>query len=154
MLEVQRRQQATSSNFRDLWKLPSQSLNSREQYKTITTRSGNVYKNSKLEKTKEPIASNLKKQVVSSYKHIKSHHWSNIVDVIRAKQEEKASIQTKCHTVLPFPQRYLKAKLDQQLDKFLKIFKQTHFNVPFFDAITKIPIYARFLKDTLSKNES
>nr|XP_027067785.1 uncharacterized protein LOC113693444 [Coffea arabica] len=40
---------------------------------------------------------------------------------------------------------------DREFEKFFKMFKQLHINIPFIDAITQIPSYARFLKDIMSK---
>ena len=38
--------------------------------------------------------------------------------------------------VLLFPHRLKKDGKDREFDKFLKIFKQLHINIPFIDAIT------------------
>ncbi|XP_078166211.1 uncharacterized protein LOC144560859 [Carex rostrata] len=51
---------------------------------------------------------------------------------------------------LPFPQRFVKAKLDKQFGKFLEMMKKLQVNVPFTDVLTKMPSYAKFLKDILS----
>jgi len=52
---------------------------------------------------------------------------------------------------LPFPQRFAKAKLDSQFGKFLDMFKKLHIDVPFLDALSQMPFYAKFLKEILSK---
>jgi len=54
--------------------------------------------------------------------------------------------------LLPFPQRFAKAKLDSQFDKFLDMLKRLHVNVPFLDTLSQMPLYAKFLKEILSKN--
>jgi len=51
----------------------------------------------------------------------------------------------------PFPQRFAKAKLDSQFGKFLDILKKLHVNIPFLDALSQMPLYAKFLKEILSK---
>ncbi|XP_060182486.1 uncharacterized protein LOC132612181 [Lycium barbarum] len=41
-------------------------------------------------------------------------------------------------------------KLDKQFSKFLEILKKLYINIPFTDALTQMPSYAKFLKDILS----
>ena len=52
---------------------------------------------------------------------------------------------------LQFSQRFIKVKLDSQFGKFLNMLKKLHVNVPFLDALSQMPLYARFLKEILSK---
>jgi len=52
---------------------------------------------------------------------------------------------------LPFPQRFAKAKLDSQFGKLLDMLKKLRGNVPFLDALSQMPLYAKFLKEILSK---
>ncbi|XP_020263123.1 uncharacterized protein LOC109839099 [Asparagus officinalis] len=51
---------------------------------------------------------------------------------------------------LPFPQRLAKAKLEKQFGNFLEILKKLHINIPFTEAISQMPSYAKFLKEILS----
>ncbi|XP_020272432.1 uncharacterized protein LOC109847612 [Asparagus officinalis] len=51
---------------------------------------------------------------------------------------------------LPFPQRLAKVKLEKQFGKFLEILKKLHINIPFTEAISQMPSYAKFLKEILS----
>ncbi|XP_056688773.1 uncharacterized protein [Spinacia oleracea] len=50
----------------------------------------------------------------------------------------------------PFPQRLAQAKLEKKYGKFLEVLKKLHINIPFLDAISEMPSYAKFLKDMLS----
>ncbi|XP_052203119.1 uncharacterized protein LOC127808586 [Diospyros lotus] len=50
---------------------------------------------------------------------------------------------------LPFPQR-LKQHQNEQFAKFFEMLKKLHINIPFVDAITQVPSYAKFLKDILA----
>ena len=52
--------------------------------------------------------------------------------------------------VVPFPARLAKSKLEAKYGKFLETIKQLHITIPFVDAITEFPSYAKFLKDLLS----
>ncbi|XP_021762511.1 uncharacterized protein LOC110727253 [Chenopodium quinoa] len=52
-----------------------------------------------------------------------------------------------------FPQRLAQAKLEMKYGKFLDILKKLHINIPFIDAISEMPYYAKFLKDMLSNKK-
>ena len=44
-----------------------------------------------------------------------------------------------------------KAKLDSQFGKFLDMLKKLYVNVHFLDALSQMPLHAKFLKEILSK---
>ncbi|XP_062094203.1 uncharacterized protein LOC133800265 [Humulus lupulus] len=44
---------------------------------------------------------------------------------------------------IPYPQRFQKKKLDEHFAKFLEIFKRIHINIPFADALEKMPNYKK-----------
>ena len=52
---------------------------------------------------------------------------------------------------VPFPQRLQKAKLEEQFSKFLDIFKKIEIKIPFSEALTQMPLYAKFMKEILSR---
>ena len=56
-----------------------------------------------------------------------------------------------CMPIVHFPQRLQKAIMDEQLSRFLYVFKKIEINLPFAKAFTQMPNYAKFLKDILSK---
>ena len=70
----------------------------------------------------------------------------------KCKQKQKEKVQAYT-LVVPFPQRLQKAKKEEQFSKFLEIFKKIQIIIPFTDAITQMPNYAKFLKDILSKKK-
>ncbi|XP_024024429.1 uncharacterized protein LOC112092450 [Morus notabilis] len=51
---------------------------------------------------------------------------------------------------LPYPQRLKQDKLDKHFSKFLEIFKKLQINIPFAEALSQMPSYAKFLKEILS----
>ena len=53
--------------------------------------------------------------------------------------------------LVSFPQRLQKEKLEEQFYKFLNMFKKIEINIPFSEALTQMPHYAKFMKDLLSK---
>ena len=52
---------------------------------------------------------------------------------------------------VPFHQRILKSRREEQFFKFLDIFKKIEINIPFAEVISQMPLYAKFLKEILSK---
>ena len=44
-------------------------------------------------------------------------------------------------------------KLEEPFSRFLNIFKKIETNIPFFEALTKMPHYAKFIKDILSRKK-
>ena len=55
---------------------------------------------------------------------------------------------------VPFPQRLQKAKLEEQFSIFLNMFKKMEVNIPFSEALTQMPHYAKFVKNILSIKEN
>ena len=68
------------------------------------------------------------------------------------EQQQKEKVQAYTPAV-PFPQRLQKAEKEEQISKFLEMFKKIEINIPFADAINQMPNYAKFLKDILSKKK-
>ncbi|XP_062094270.1 uncharacterized protein LOC133800327 [Humulus lupulus] len=74
------------------------------------------------------------------------------VDEIPMNDEKKKTKNPpKIITPLPFPERFDKKAIDEKFAKFLNIFKKIHINIPFVDALEKMPNYAKFMKEVMSK---
>ena len=41
--------------------------------------------------------------------------------------------------------------MEEQISRFLDVFKKIEINLPFAEALTQMPNYAKFLKDIMSK---
>ena len=65
---------------------------------------------------------------------------------LRKKEEVKAY-----NPPVSFPQRLQKSKLEEKFSKFLNMFKKIEINIPFLEALTQMPHYAKFMKYILSK---
>ena len=52
---------------------------------------------------------------------------------------------------VPFPQRLQRSRIEQQFAKFLKTFQKLEISMPFTEVVTQMPLYAKFLKEILSK---
>ncbi|XP_073057291.1 uncharacterized protein [Primulina eburnea] len=50
----------------------------------------------------------------------------------------------------PFPASLKNGKIDAQFGKLLEVFKKLHINIPFADALMKMPSYDKFLNDILA----
>ncbi|KAL4357417.1 hypothetical protein AHAS_Ahas09G0184600 [Arachis hypogaea] len=53
-----------------------------------------------------------------------------------------------------FPQRLHKETQQQQYSNFLKIFKKLQINIPFIEVLEKMPLYAKFMKEFLTKKRT
>ena len=73
-------------------------------------------------------------------------------DVLEKKKEgaDKKDIKGS-RPAVPFPQRLQKSKLEEQFARFLKTFQKLEISMPFTEVVTQMPLYAKFLKDMLSK---
>ncbi|QHO23780.1 Retrotransposon gag protein [Arachis hypogaea] len=65
-------------------------------------------------------------------------------------QEKKEKVKPYVPT-LPYPQRFKKENEDKQYSKFLDIFKTLSINIPFLEALEQMPLYAKFMKEVLTK---
>ncbi|XP_027120640.1 uncharacterized protein [Coffea arabica] len=143
-LEVQVGQIANMINNRNPGELPSKiEVNPIEYVNTITLRSGKTvegpnFENSGGEKDKE--------QSIEGEKESRNDHIVIDIDALPPKLNFQLN-----SNVIPFPHRLKKDGQDREFEKFFKMFKQLHINIPFIDAITQIPSYARFLKDIMSR---
>ncbi|KAI3811300.1 hypothetical protein L1987_21021 [Smallanthus sonchifolius] len=68
--------------------------------------------------------------------------------------EVKASTPPRVYKpAIPYPGRLMREKKNEQRGRFLEMFKQFHINIPFVEALTQMPKYAKFLKDLLSNKK-
>ncbi|XP_019455104.1 PREDICTED: uncharacterized protein LOC109356228 [Lupinus angustifolius] len=52
---------------------------------------------------------------------------------------------------LPYPKRHPKKDKERQYARFLDLFKNLHINIPFMEAMEQMHVYAKFMKDLLTK---
>ncbi|XP_057246701.1 uncharacterized protein LOC130589454 [Beta vulgaris subsp. vulgaris] len=72
-------------------------------------------------------------------------------EIVEEEKREPTPTPIRPYTPpVPFPQRLARAKLEKKYGKFLDILKKLHINIPFLEAISEMPSYAKFLKDMLS----
>ncbi|KAJ9180990.1 hypothetical protein P3X46_009167 [Hevea brasiliensis] len=142
MLENQIAQQASCSS-KATGKLPSKpNMNPREHCKAFTLRSGRTL----VQPEEEPIEETLEKSESQAEKK---------EEEAKKDQEEEVGKKKKLpepyQPPLPFPWRFQKAKLDKQFRKFLEVLQKLYINIPFTEALSQMPSYAKFLKEILLK---
>ena len=72
--------------------------------------------------------------------------------VIQPFVEKEKQKDPKSKIILPYPIRTRKKDLNENFfKKFLELFKKREINIPFAEALEQMPIYAKFLKDIISK---
>ena len=77
---------------------------------------------------------------------------STQIEQPKRSNEQKKKEGVPAYTPLvPFPQRLQKSRREEQFSKFLDIFKKIEINIPFVEVISQMPLYAKFLKEILSK---
>ncbi|XP_057755877.1 uncharacterized protein LOC130975061 [Arachis stenosperma] len=70
------------------------------------------------------------------------------------QSQEQRKVEKPYTPPLPYPQRFQKEIKDQQFPKFLEVFKKLEINIPLAEALKQMPLYAKFLKELISKKRS
>ncbi|XP_021757441.1 uncharacterized protein LOC110722480 [Chenopodium quinoa] len=126
--------------------LPSEGLDPKKLVYSITTRSGKVLKDrvSKSSQENEKVSDTFDddEHDVSSKKSESSNE--------KAKEKERMEDDEVIKAKLPYPQKFLSLKMDEQFGKFIDMLKQLHLSISFTDALQQMLNYSKFLKDILS----
>ncbi|GJV62964.1 DNA-directed DNA polymerase [Tanacetum coccineum] len=120
---------------------------SNREVKGVTTKGGktttqDVQDNDTNIHTKEPLVINHDEPVESNEVLTKDQPQKTNEPVVRPPSKVKTP-------PIPFPQRLRKEKEEAQHKRFLENLKQLHINLPFIEALTQMPKYAKFLKSLL-----
>ncbi|XP_076954772.1 uncharacterized protein LOC143629365 [Bidens hawaiensis] len=122
--------------------LPSNTVNNpNAAVNAVTLRSGRT--TMVTEPTSEPV-------VTEKETEIPEEVQERLVPASTARPKEQ--VRTYIPPI-PYPTRLKKERLEAQYGKFLELFKQLHINIPFVEALSQMPKYAKFLKDVLSKRK-
>ncbi|XP_057740103.1 uncharacterized protein LOC130957252 [Arachis stenosperma] len=114
--------------------------NPREECQAITLRSGKELK----ETSKIPSAENSDKREIEQKED----------QVIPPNTHREEEVLRSYPPKAPYPQQLKKKEDDSQFSRFLKIFKRLQINIPFAEAIEQMPLYAKFLKELMTKKRS
>ncbi|XP_072073990.1 uncharacterized protein [Arachis hypogaea] len=133
---------------------PSDTIpNPREECKAIQLRNGKSVENDKGAKKKQ--AEEDKNDQASSKKEEESQALKKGKQVMEEQPQEKKKGEVKPYAPkLPYPQRLHKEMRDQQFPKFLEIFRKLKINILLVEALEKMPLYAKFLKELITKKRS
>ncbi|XP_009602466.1 uncharacterized protein [Nicotiana tomentosiformis] len=85
----------------------------------------------------QKIGESLPKEDIS-IREVDKHKLSSVVE------------ESKRMSVLPFPQKMKREKLDKCFEKFLEMLKQLYVNILFTEVLTQMSAYEKFLKEILS----
>ncbi|XP_020258488.1 uncharacterized protein LOC109834881 [Asparagus officinalis] len=143
MLENQVTQlaQQFNSSSRPSGMFPGQpETNPKESINAITLRSGKELETPMMRSDHRDVIDESEKLVTSEKDHIGE----------KGENVERYVAPAPYKPPLPFPQRQVKAKLEKHFGKFIEILKKLHINIPFVEAISQMPSYAKFLKEILS----
>ncbi|XP_015947229.1 uncharacterized protein LOC107472194 [Arachis duranensis] len=114
----------------------------REECKAITLRSGTKLKEISKETTEDEAKENVRD---------KEQGQSSTPSATKEKEKE---VLKPYIPKAPYPQRLMKREKDGQFSRFLEIFKKLQINIPFAEAIEQMPLYAKFLKELMTKKRS
>jgi hypothetical protein len=161
----------TASNQQQPGKIPGQpEVNPRDEAKAVTLRSGTHYAPpgmppaddtdrtdptrpvsiTPVEETSSRTESTRPTQVV---KPLDMDHTKLTRPVQKSAEGQKIKEANKpppYRPPVPFPRRLAETKLNDQFAKFVDVIKQLQITIPFTEALTQMPTYAKFLKDILS----
>ncbi|XP_021721516.1 uncharacterized protein LOC110689093 [Chenopodium quinoa] len=145
MLETQTEQANTLKDCASPSSLPSQGVEPKKPVYSITTRSGRVLD--------EGVSRSIEEDKVMSDLREENEKGVSKSVSYEEVQEKKKNVEKEHEEVripdLPYPQKFLRHKMDEQFKKFLDMLKEVHLSIPFTDAITQMPRYSKFLKEIL-----
>ncbi|XP_050909900.1 uncharacterized protein LOC127123743 [Lathyrus oleraceus] len=138
--------QQLASNSQAPSTLPSGTVkNQREHHivNTIVTRSGKSTEENSMEK--DGLL-----EVDLEIKETKDQDEEVILPPVKEKEKIPKPV-----IKLPYPPRQKKKDHHEKFfERFLEMFKKVEINIPFSEALEQIPIYAKFMKDIISKKRS
>ncbi|XP_021718880.1 uncharacterized protein LOC110686578 [Chenopodium quinoa] len=123
--------------------LPSQGLDPKKHVNAIVTRSGKVLEERLPRKDEDK---EIPKKALVDNEGVRASLDEVVVETPRDVRVEKEIVKPK----LPYPQKFMRHKLDEKFGRFIDMLKQLHLSLPFTDVINQMPNYAKFLKDILS----
>jgi hypothetical protein len=152
MLKNQVAQQASSSSKQPGTLPGNLKLNPREYCKTVILRSGFEYENPTVTRDEDSIPpQNILSRV--SAEVLTEKEAPKVSEEVSQQEEEPRYDPPPYKPPIPFPQRSAKVKKDKQFGKFVEHLSKLHINIPFIEAFTQMPSYAKFLKEMLSNKK-
>ncbi|XP_057745014.1 uncharacterized protein LOC130962872 [Arachis stenosperma] len=116
------------------------SVNSRVECQAIILRSGKALK----ETTKEPQEKDMDGE----------GRGQEEIQAPAPNSHQEEEVLKPYAPKAPYPQQLKKSEDDNQFSRFLEVFKRLQINIPFAEAIEQMPLYAKFLKELMTKKRS
>ena len=144
-LETQVGQLALNVPNQNKGTFPSDTQKNPKDCMAIQLRSGKDLSSNKKKEGKEETE-------VEKEKTEEKEEKNNQLEQLKGSNDQKKKEGVPAYTpIVPFPQRLQKSRREEQFSKFLDIFKKIEINIPFAEVISQMPLYAKFLKEILSK---
>jgi Aspartyl protease len=152
MLENQVAQQASSSSRQPSTLPGNPELNLREHCKAVILRNGFEYENPTITRDGDSIPpQNILPRV--SAEVLTEKEAPKVSEEVSQQEEEPRYDPPPYKPPIPFPQRLAKVKKNKKIGKFVELLNKLHINIPFIEALTQMPSYAKFLKEILSNKK-
>ena len=124
---------------------PSDTQKNPKDCMAIQLRSGKDLSSNKKTEKKEEIEA--EKEEIE-----KEEEKNSQIEQLKRSNDQKKKEGVPVYTpAVPFPQRLQKSRREEKFSKFFDIFKKIEINIPFAEVISQMPLYAKFLKEILSK---
>ncbi|XP_019433900.1 PREDICTED: uncharacterized protein LOC109340637 [Lupinus angustifolius] len=79
------------------------------------------------------------------------HHEGDTTSTVTGENNDERKTELPQLKDLPYPKRPSKKDKERQYARFLDLFKNLQINIPFMEAMKQMPVYAKFMKDLLTK---
>ena len=144
-LETQVGQLALNMPHQNKGTFPSDTQKNPKDCMAIQLRSGKDLSSNKKTEGEEETEAEIEKTEEKAEKNSQ-------LDQLKGSNDQKNKEGVPAYTpAVPFPQRLQKSRREERFSKFLDIFKKIEINIPFAEVISQMPLYAKFLKEVLSK---
>ncbi|XP_052729898.1 uncharacterized protein LOC108327226 [Vigna angularis] len=131
--------------------------NPKEECKAITTRSGKLLVSGEKKNSEESDERKDENETKSENRREEENERKekdSSVSREKEKDEEDERRKRKEREVekpLPYPQIYSRKDKEKKFGRFMDIFKQLEIKIPFSEALQQMPVYAKFMKELLTK---
>ena len=144
-LETQVGQLALNMPNQNKGTFPSDTQKNPKDYMAIQLRSGkDLSSNRKTDRKEETEAEKEETE--------KKEEKDSLIEQMKERNDQKKKEGVPAYApAVPFPQRLQNSKREEQFSKFLDLIKKIEINIPFAEVISQMPLYAKFLKEVLSK---
>jgi len=126
-------------------KLPSQTLNPKENVSVIMLRSGKELEDKRLKQIEmEEEEEEIETELSTKKEHPSPSQIETTTITLKVSPH---SMNSSFKTIAPFLVSSSRSKKEDKEKEILEVFKKVELNIPLLDAIKQIPKYAKFLKE-------